>query len=188
MVENLSEIADEEENEEGTAPEDDLKIQAKLELPDGQGRSILCIGGRGGLDDAASAMLSQVLEVQGATATMALHSDHAVRGTLALPIDGVDTAIVTFLNGNSNSRARQIVRRLKRLKPTLRVGIFLPAANGQNYAQIDPAEIDADFVATSITQAARSGLSSSTPVSLKSVVHKIARRGSPSSKRVEASI
>ncbi|MGO4568837.1 AI-2E family transporter [Rhizobium sp. 2YAF20] len=188
LVENLSDIADEEEDEEETAPQEAPKTEAELELPDGQGRSILCIGGRGGLDDAAAAMLSQVLEVQGATATMALHSDHAVRGSLALPMDGVDTAIVTFLNGNSKSRARQIVRRLKRLKPALRVGIFLPTANGQDYAQIDPEEIGADFVATSITQAAHSGLSSSTPVSLKTVVHKIARRGSPSSKRSEASI
>ena len=131
-------------------------------------------------------MLSQVLEVQGATATMALHSGHAGRGSLALPVDGVDTAIVTFLNGNSKPRARQIVRRLKRLKPSLRVGIFMPTANGQDYAQIDPAEIDADFVATSITQAARSGLSSSAPVSLKTVVRKIARRAPRSSKPAEA--
>jgi predicted PurR-regulated permease PerM len=188
LVENLSNVADEEENEEETSPEAAPKTEAELELPDGQGRSILCIGGRGGLDDAAAAMLSQVLEVQGATATMALHSDHAARGSLALTVDGVDTAIVTFLNGNSKSRARQIVRRLKRLKPALRVGIFMPTANGQDYAQVDPTEIDADFVATSITQAARSGLSSSAPVSLKTVVRKIARRATRSSKPAEAPI
>lgn len=188
LVENLSAIADEEENEAETTPEDAPKTEAELELPDGQGRSVLCIGGRGGLDDAAAAMLSQVLEVQGATATMALHSDHVARGALALPTDGVDTAIVAFLNGNSKSRARQIVRRLKRSKPALRVGIFVPTANGQDYAQIDPVEINADFVSTSIIQAARSGLSSSTPVSLKTVVRKIARRGPASSKAVEASI
>ncbi len=187
LVENLSAVADEEENEEETAPQEAPKTEAELELPDGQGISILCLGGRGGLDDAAAAMLSQVLEVQGATATMSLHSDHAARGALALPIDGVDTAIVTFLNGNSKSRARQIVRRLKRLKPALRVGIFLPTANGQDYAEINPAEIDADFVATSIPQAALCGLSVSTPVSLKTVVRKIARRGSPSSYKSEAS-
>ena len=188
LVENLSAIADEEENEAETTPEDAPKTEAELELPDGQGRSVLCIGGRGGLDDAAAAMLSQVLEVQGATATMALHSDHMARGALALPTDGMDTAIVAFLNGNSKSRARQIVRRLKRFKPALRVGIFVPTANGQDYAQIDPVEINADFVSTSIIQAARSGLSSSTPVSLKTVVRKIARRGPASSKAVEASI
>jgi hypothetical protein len=125
LVENLSDIADEEENEEETALEVAPKTEAEQELPDGRGLSILCIGGRGGLDDAAAAMLSQVLEVRGATATTASHSDHTPRNW-PLPINGVDTAIVTFLNGNSKARARQIIRRLKRLKPALRVGIFVP--------------------------------------------------------------
>jgi predicted PurR-regulated permease PerM len=176
LVENLSDIADEEE----PASEATSETGAELELPDGRGRTLLCIGGRGGLDDAAAAMLSQVLEVQGATSATSLYSEHAVRGSLAFPVDGIDTAIVTYLNGNSKSRARQIVRRLKRLKPDLRVGLFMPTANGQDYAQIDPSEIDADFLATSITQAVRSGLLSSTPVGLKTVVRKIARRASPS--------
>lgn len=180
LVENLSDIADEEENEEESASGATSETGAELELPDGRGRTLLCIGGRGGLDDAAAAMLSQVLEVQGATSTTSLYSEHAVRGSLAFPVDGIDTAIVTYLNGNSKSRARQIVRRLKRLKPDLRVGLFMPTANGQDYAQIDPSEIDADFLATSITQAVRSGLLSSTPVGLKTVVRKIARRASPS--------
>nr|WP_244598557.1 AI-2E family transporter [Rhizobium tubonense] len=186
LVEDLSDIAVEEENEEDTSSEEPSKTEAELELPDGHGRSILCIGGRGGLDDAAAAMLSQVLEVQGAMVTTSLHSEHVGRGLLALPLDGVDTAIVTFLNGNSKSRARQIVRRLKRLKPALRVGLLIPTANGQDYAQIDPSEIDADFMATQIAQAVRSSLSFSTPVGLKAVTRKIVRRRSLSCGRFKA--
>ncbi|NSY14786.1 AI-2E family transporter [Agrobacterium vitis] len=180
LVENLSDVADEEENEEETAS-DPRANAVELDLPDGRGRSLLCIGGRGGLDDAAAAMLSQVLEVQGATSTTSLYSEHAVRGSAAFPVDGIDTAIVTYLNGNSKSRARQIVRRLKRLKPDLRVGLLMPTANGQDYAQIDPAEIDADFVVTSIVEATRLGLTLSSPVALKTVPRKIAKRGSPAS-------
>ncbi|NKK78935.1 AI-2E family transporter [Rhizobium leguminosarum] len=187
LVENLSDIAEEEENEDETASDAGLETGSELELPDGQGRSLLCIGGRGGLDDAAAAMLSQVLEVQGATSTTSSYSDHAARGSLAFPIDGVDTAIVIYLNGNSKSRARQIVRRLKRLKPDLRVGLLMPTANGLDYPPIDPSEIDADFIETSIAQAARSGLVMSTPVSLKTVVRKIARRGLPSGRPSAAS-
>uniref|UniRef100_UPI0035E3FC95 AI-2E family transporter n=1 Tax=Rhizobium leguminosarum TaxID=384 RepID=UPI0035E3FC95 len=187
LVENLSDIAEEEENEDETASDAGLETGSELELPDGQGRSLLCIGGRGGLDDAAAAMLSQVLEVQGATSTTSSYSDHAARGSLAFPIDGVDTAIVIYLNGNSKSRARQIVRRLKRLKPDLRVGLLMPTANDLDYAPIDPSEIDADFIETSIAQAARSGLVMSTPVSLKTVVRKIARRGLPSGRPSAAS-
>ncbi len=178
LVENLSDIAGEEEE----LSEDPSKSSTVTEtdLPDGQGRSVLCIGGRGGLDDAAAAMLSQVLEVQGAVAKTAFHSELVARGALALPLEGVDTVIVTFLNGNSKSRARQIVRRLKRLKPSLRVGILIPTANGQDYPRIEPPEIDADFVSSSITQAAQFGLTPSAPVGVKPVVRKIARRRTPS--------
>lgn len=179
LVENLSDIADDEESEDETVPDEPSMTDAELELPDGEGRTLLCIGGRGGLDDAAAAMLAQILEVQGATATRSLYAEHAARGSLAFTVDGVDTAIVTYLNGNSKSRARQMIRRLKRLKPALRVGVLIPTANGQDFAQIDPTEIDADFVAITITQAALSGLTSSAPVSLKTVVRKIARRRSP---------
>jgi len=188
LVGNLSDIADDEENEDETAPEEPSPADAELELPDGEGHSLLCIGGRGGLDDAAAAMLSQILEVQGAAATRSFYAEHAARGSLALPVDGVDTAIVTYLNGNSKSRARQMIRRLKRLKPALRVGVLIPTANGQDFAQIDPKEIDADFVAITITQAARSGLTSSAAVSLKAVVRKIARRRSPSIGGTETTI
>jgi predicted PurR-regulated permease PerM len=190
LVENLSDIAVEEENEEEPTSDDQSKSLAMPErdLPDGQGRCALCIGGRGGLDDAAAAMLSQVLEVQGAVAKMAFHSELVARGALAMPLEGVDTAIVTFLNGNSKSRARQIVRRLKRLKPSLRVGILIPTANGVDYPRIEPSEIDADFVSSSITQAAEFGLTLSAPVSVKVVARKIARRRSPLTKPSEVSV
>ncbi|MDQ0323088.1 putative PurR-regulated permease PerM [Pararhizobium capsulatum DSM 1112] len=188
LVENLSDIAVQEENEEEEASEDPSKSSTvpETDLPDGEGRSALCIGGRGGLDDAAAAMLSQVLEVQGAVARVAFHSELVARGALALPLEGVDTVIVTFLNGNSKSRARQIVRRLKRLKPSLRVGILIPTANGQDYPLIEPSEIDADFVSSSITQAAEFALTPSAPVSVKVVARKIARKRSPLSKPSEA--
>ncbi len=180
LVENLSDIAVEEENEEEEPAENPSKSPTvpETDLPDGEGRSVLCIGGRGGLDDAAAAMLSQVLEVQGAVARTASHSDLVARGALALPLEGVDTVIVTFLNGNSKSRARQTVRRLKRLKPSLRVGILIPTANGQDFPRIEPLEIDADFISSSITQAAEFGLTPSAPVSVKVVARKIARKRS----------
>ena len=183
LVENLSDIAVEEENEVEEPSEAPSKSSTVPEtgLPDGQGRSALCIGGRGSLDDAAAAMLSQVLEVQGALAKTSFHSDLVARGALALPLEGVDTVIVTFLNGNSKSRARQIVRRLKRVKPSLRVGILIPTANGQDYPRIEPSEIDADFVSSSITQATQFGLTPSAPVSVKPVARKLARPRSPSS-------
>ncbi|MCC2689734.1 MAG: transporter permease, partial [Rhizobiaceae bacterium] len=112
MVANLEDIArqeaDEEEEEDDTPDEaapggkDD---EEEVELPDGSGRSVLCIGGRGELDDAAAAMLAQVLEVQGAAVSRASFAD-AIPGRLGnLPLDA-ETVVITFLNADSNNHAR----------------------------------------------------------------------------------
>jgi len=176
LIGNLAEIAEEEETED----EDDAAQTGSdpageaTELPDGQGRSVLCIGGRGALDDAAAAMLSQVLAVQGADVANAGHATFGSRTLNALPIDGIDTVLVTFLNGNSRSHARQIVRRLKRLKPGLRVGIVMPMTDGQPGRQLDAEQINADFVTPTLSDAVRSALSAVAAVKLKQPVRKLA--------------
>ena len=83
LVDNLQdyaeeEAAEEEDSEGGTAQDDPPEGKAEnadgaVELPDGAGKMVLCVGGRGELDDAAAAMLAQVLTAQGATARMIEH-------------------------------------------------------------------------------------------------------------------
>jgi hypothetical protein len=127
------------------------------------------------MDDAAAAMLSQVLKVQGASVATVSHTALPGRDIHALLADGIDTVLVTFLNGNSKSHARQIVRRLKRSRPALRVGIVMPMADGQRNRQIEADEIDADFVVPTITQAVRSALTSSSAVPVRNLTRKLAR-------------
>mgnify|MGYP004719226557 CR=1 FL=1 len=70
VVANLRQIAEEEEdNEEEVAVETatDGEQGEALQLPSGEGKSIICLGGRGPLDDVSAAMLAQVLcRVRGA--------------------------------------------------------------------------------------------------------------------------
>lgn len=85
LVSNLAEIAQEEEQEE--EEEEEQKEAAgrpsppkegngdESELPDGRGKTVFCVGGRGPLDDASAAMLAQILQVQGAEVVAARHSD-----------------------------------------------------------------------------------------------------------------
>ncbi len=178
LIENLTEIAGGEEAEEDAEPKEGSPVSIlgkEEELPDGKGRSILCVGGRGAMDDAAAAMLSQVLKVQGASVATVGHTALPGRDVQALLADGIDTVLVTFLNGNSKSHARQIVRRLKRSRPALRVGVVMPMADGQRNKQIEADEIDADFVSPTITQAVRSALTSSSAVTVRNVTRKLAR-------------
>ncbi len=177
LIGNLADIADEEENEEKSDEEQEgaTDDEDELDLPDGRGRSILCLGGRGILDDAAAAMLSQVLAVQGAEVAQVEHTAIAGRSLNILAVNDVNTVLVTFLNGNSKSHARQVVRRLKRIKPSLRVGVIIPMADGQGSRAIEADEINADFVSPSLTEAVRSALSEAGPVELKQTVRKLAR-------------
>ncbi|RVD27172.1 AI-2E family transporter, partial [Mesorhizobium sp. M4A.F.Ca.ET.020.02.1.1] len=91
LVANLDDSAQQEAEEEEVEPEaagsgDDKAGERKaserrpgedkeaeeveeVNLPDGTGIAVLCAGGRDELDDAAAAMLAQVLEVQGAAVT-----------------------------------------------------------------------------------------------------------------------
>lgn len=176
LVDNLSDIADEEENEDDTEATEALITSVdEIDLPDGRGQSVLCIGGRGAIDDAASAMLAQIIEIQGARVSSASYGDLAGRASQRLSLDGIDTAVVSFLNGNSKSHARQIIRRLKRIKPAMRVGILIPTANGQIYAQIDAADISADFITTSLNEAVKFALTQTKPRELVVVARKVGR-------------
>lgn len=76
-------------------------------------------------------MLSQVLLVQGAQIRQADYTVIEGRDLKALA-DDIDTVVVTFLN--ENSKSRQIVRRLKRVRPSLRVGILLPMGESRREA------------------------------------------------------
>jgi predicted PurR-regulated permease PerM len=176
LVANLEEIA-QEENEEDDAEDAEEEAGADgpadeaeaRELPDGEGRRLLCVGGRDEVDDAAAAMLAQVLGVQDAEAFATTHADLAPRRIGELGLAGVDTVIVAFLNPRSLALARHVVRRLKRARKGLRVGLLIPVpANGAAPEAPFTAEaVNADFVATGIADAVIDGLSDAPPVPLK---------------------
>jgi hypothetical protein len=194
LVANLAEIAEEEENEDESEKEKEKdkelveagEAEPEIDLPDGEGRSLLCMGGRGEIDDAAATMLAQVLEVQGASVVTASHASIEGSNIRKIPLDEVDTVIVTFLNGSSKAHARHIVRRLKRLKRSLRVGVYIPLANGTDNPEIAATDLNADFVAVTLTEAVVSGLTDTGPVPLKSAPRRLTRSRPRSIKQLDA--
>ena len=174
LVANLEEIAQEESEEEDEGEEagpagEEADAAEMRELPDGAGRRLLCVGGRDGVDDAAAAMLAQVLGVQDAEAFAATHAELAPRRVGELGLAGVDTAIVAFLNPQSLALARHVVRRLKRARKGLRVGLLVPVpSDGEKPEPPFTADaVNADFVATAIAGAVAEGLSDAPPVPLR---------------------
>jgi predicted PurR-regulated permease PerM len=189
LVSNLDVMAAEEaaEEEQGTIDESAAALAiAGEDLPDGSGHNLLCTGGRGAIDDAASKMLAQVLESQGAQVAKARHDDLEIAGIEQLPLDGVDTVVVTFLNSNSISHARHVIRRLKRIKPKLRVGIFAPRDASESFLDPDTVTrtagaINADFIASSMMETARLALADTPAVPLSALPTRVMRRRLPSS-------
>jgi predicted PurR-regulated permease PerM len=152
--------------EAGNARAPDKQASTPIEFPKGAGKVVLCAGGRGDLDDAAAAMLAQVLEAQGATARLATH-DALVADRLAkLNLEAVQTVVVGFLNAVSEANAKYIVRRLKRNR-SLRVGIVFwtgPVTAVESTKLMD--SIGCDFIAHSMTQAVTGALLEEVPVPL----------------------
>lgn len=198
MVANLDDSAQEEAEADDTAAaedngsREDKQVQGEVqreddtELPDGTGMSVLCAGGRGELDDAAAAMLAQVLEVQGATVLRASFAEMEPGSIRHLELDAVDTVVAGFLNRDSVKHGRFLVRRLKRAKPRLRVGIVLWSESDSDNQEADARlanEINADFVAHGMVGAVLGALSSAPPVALKTTAKRRMRRLAPARKK-----
>ncbi|QKC86256.1 AI-2E family transporter [Mesorhizobium sp. NZP2077] len=199
LVANLDDDAKEEAGEEdaphvagesGEAAEaSDAAAEDAADLPDGTGMSVLCAGGRGELDDAAAAMLAQVLEVQGATASKVGFADMEPSSIRGLDLEIVDTVVVGFLNRDSVKHARFLVRRLKRAKAALRVGIVFWSETGNDDKEAAARlaqDINADFVAHGMVDAVTGALSNEPPVALKLVAKRRARRQRAAPRKVAA--
>jgi len=164
LVRNLEAIAQEEAAEDddqvADAPEEGSALAdgdegSYPDLPDGLGKSVLCIGGRGELDDAAAAMLAQALAVQGATVSRASFVD-----LRSLDLADVQSVVIGYLNPGSLRHARFLVRRFKRVKSSTRLGIVFWSDEESDDRLADLAEeTGADFVAFNIVDAARGALS-----------------------------
>jgi predicted PurR-regulated permease PerM len=194
LVSNLEDSAAEEMDGDELEKQDTEGEEAgdavKEELPDGAGRSILCIGGRGEIDDVSAAMLAQVLRVEGADAKAASFTAIAPANIGKLGSAEVETIVVCFLNEDSLRHAKYVVRRLKRAKGAVRLGIVLwmdpeeDAEAGSARLKEAEAELNADFVKGDMVSAAIAALTRAAPVSRSAPRKAKARRRLPISSEV----
>jgi len=179
FVADMEEIAGEEEVEEDVAEHrSDEDGKPAIELPDGDGKALLCVGGRGSLDDVAAMMLAQVMEVQGAKVSRVSHDQLGSGRVSNLPLEGKDTIVIAFLNATSTTQARYAVRRFKRLRAGLRVGLFMPAGvtSGDGRAEVTADMLNADFIAESIEAAVIAGFAETKASRLRTTAKRRAPR------------
>jgi predicted PurR-regulated permease PerM len=119
-----------------------------------RGTPVLCVAGRGSLDEAAAAMLSQLLEKHGIGARVVPAEAVSVANLPQLDVAGVQMAYLSYLEPGSLTNARYLVRRLRRRLPRAKiVGGFWTLTVQEAEERDALAATRADLVATSLQQA-----------------------------------
>jgi hypothetical protein len=93
-----------------------------------------------------------------------------------LDLSGVHSVVIGFLNAGSVTQARYMVRRLKRSRASLRVGVVFWASPQEAADAKLKATIDCDFVAHSVSEAVAAALSDEAVVQPKAPRRKIGRK------------
>jgi len=144
--------------------------------------SVLCIGGRTPLDEAAAAMLAALLNKHGLKAGVAESGTVSARNIISLDAPKTKLVCLSFLGiGSSSAQVRYLVRRLRRILPSgsiILVGCWTDDAAGAPVKALKETA-EADAYATSFHEAAevtvnaarRPGLELVTPLQPATAVH-----------------
>ena len=98
-------------------------------------RSVLCVGARGSLDDVAAAILAQLLNRRGIGARSLTSSD-VEPGTLSqLDMTGVSIVVLSYINEDSITHAKYLIRRLRRRAPAIKVIVGFWSMTSDQLAQ-----------------------------------------------------
>ncbi|HEU5093799.1 MAG TPA: AI-2E family transporter, partial [Reyranella sp.] len=158
LIDNLSDHADvpPQEAEETTTPAPSAESQQPANPKD---PTVLCVAGRGSLDEAASAMLAQLMEKHGVGARVVSNREVSPANIYRLDPTGIRMVCLSYLASGGFANARYLVRRLRRALPGTRILLGLWA---QNPVEIDGnkalKETEADIVTASLAQAVESAV------------------------------
>jgi predicted PurR-regulated permease PerM len=124
LVDNLSDYEDseEEKDEEGAKKELDAENSKPVRIlperiepgPEWRNRPVICVGGRGNIDDVAAAMLGQLLERCGVGVRLVTFDEMAAISFSSINFDGVRMVCLSYMNPESLAHARYLVRRIRR--------------------------------------------------------------------------
>jgi len=115
---------------------------------------VLCVAGRGSLDEAAAAMLVQLLANRGIGARVVPSNAVSVANLTRLDVAGVQMAFLSYLEPGSFTNPRYLVRRLRRRLPRATIVDGFWTLTAQEALDRDAlAATRADGVVTSLRQA-----------------------------------
>ena len=120
-------------------------------------RAILCVAGRGPLDEAASAMLVQLLRKHGLGAELVPHEAASRTKVLGLAVEGTAMICLSYLEiSGSPAHLRYLLRRLRQRAPQAKILVGLwPAEDAVLSDEKMRTAIGADYYVSSLQQAVK---------------------------------
>ena len=142
LIENLSDRKD-----SGAA-------RAMAELPaDWRNMPVMCVAGRGPLDEAAALLLVDMLAKYGVTARVVPSDETSAAQVNDLDIDGVRLACVSYLEPGTYKNARYQVRRLRKRMPDVPVIALFWGIGSDHSRYLDSVEAtESDVVTTGLKE------------------------------------
>lgn len=132
----------------------DIPVLQRDELdPDWQSEvPVLCVAGRTGLDEAAAAMLAQLLSKHGLAARVEGPDALSTANIFRLQTKGIAMAVVSFMDQRSAAQMRYTIRRLRRKLPD--APIVLGCWTAENASALAET-VKADAVAVTLREAVK---------------------------------
>lgn len=123
-------------------------------LPHGwQSAPVLCVAGRGPLDEAAALLLVDMLAKYGIGARVVSSDETSATQIRELPCDGVQLTCVSYLEPGTFKNARYQVRRLRKRMPAVPVIAVFWGLSGDNSRYLDGIEAtECDIVTTGMRE------------------------------------
>jgi predicted PurR-regulated permease PerM len=122
--------------------------------PSWRGKALLCVAGRGSLDEAAAAMLAQLVERRGIGARVVSSESVSVAKLSQLDLTDVRAVCLSYLEPGSFANPRFLIRRLRRRLPqTMFVDGFWTLTAPEAEARNALTATGADRVVTSLQEA-----------------------------------
>jgi predicted PurR-regulated permease PerM len=119
-----------------------------------EGEVVLCIAGRGSLDEVVAAMLAQLLQKQGIGARTVPSRDVSAVNIARFDVAGTQMACLSYLEAGGLTNARYLVRRLRRRLPNVKILLGLWTLSDEQANSRDALrETGADIIVTSLGQA-----------------------------------
>ena len=167
VIDNLSDHRESPDAPKDAAGSDAQKRDAVHEevAPAWHGKIVLCVGGRGSLDEAAAAILVQLLEKQRVAARIVPSAAVATDSIFRLDVTDVDLVCLSYLEAGNFTSARYLVRRLRRKLPRVRIIVGFWTLDEDAAAKTHALrETGADLIVTSLREAVEQVTASDTVV------------------------